>query len=63
MYQTCTYLFSPRNVQGDKSWKDSWLAKKLTSHVRGKLFVVTDIQVLHRILQKHTQLNQFHRHK
>lgn len=46
MYQICTYLFSPRDVQGNKSRKDSWLTKKLTSDVRGKLFVITDIQVL-----------------
>lgn len=45
-YQTCTHLFSPRNIQGNKSGKYSWLSKKLTSHVRGKLFVITDVQVL-----------------
>lgn len=61
MYQTWTYLFSSRNVQGNESWKDSWLAKKLTSHVRGKLFVIADIQVLHRVSQKHVQLITFDR--
>ena len=46
--QTHTHLFPPGHVQGNKSRQDPWLSEQLTSHVRGKLLVVTDVQVLHR---------------
>lgn len=43
-----THLFPPRHIQGNKSGQDPRLSKQLTSHVRCKLLIITDVQVLHR---------------
>ena len=43
-----THLLPPWHVQGDEGGQDSRLSKQLSSHVGCELFIVTDVQVLHR---------------
>lgn len=40
------HLFPPRYIQGNESGQDPWLSEQLTSHVGGKLLIITDVQVL-----------------